>query len=157
MRREILPDGKWVDLRDKADMLVKHRRAVNSAAIHALPAINKLPKNLPTDGTPLTLADLEQTDMATLGLTVKEADSLQEAQEAVVWSQLAAWEYDDPIPATPADVSEMNGDRLEAIQQLTKVTGAALIEGVDFAPPKEGPISKPGNPTGRLANSATRS
>jgi hypothetical protein len=157
MRQETMPDGGWVGLREKADMRVKHRRAINSASIHALQAIRKLPSNLPTDGKALTAADLEKIDMNDLNLSEEEADALQRVQEAAIWAQLAGWSYDEPLPVTSADVGEMNGDRYDALAELTRGLAADIVNGVDFAPPKEGPISKPGNPTGRRAGSATRS
>ena len=157
MHTETLPDGNTVTLRDKADMLVKHRRAINAASIHALQAIRKLPKNLPTDGKPLTAADLEQIDMNDLNLSEEEADALQRVQEAAIWAQLAGWSYPEPLPVTSADVGEMNGDRYDALAELTRGLAADIVSGVDFAPEKDGPISKPGNPTGKRGGSATRS
>jgi hypothetical protein len=157
MHQETMPDGGWVSLRDKEDMKVKHRRAVNSASIHALQAIRKLPTNLPTDGKPLTAADLEKIDMNDLNLSEEEADALQRVQEAAIWAQLAGWSYDEPLPAVSADVGEMNGDRYDALAELTRGLAADIVNGVDFAPEKEGPISTPGNPTGKPDGSATPS
>ena len=155
MRRITLPDGGWVELREKADLRVKHTHLLQAAVTGAASAMRKLPDNLPEmpddpAEKAALLATLNLDDlMANGALTFDEARSLQRIQEVTVAVFTVAWSLKAP-PPTIDTVGDMEEHVYDAIAAATKNDAAAAMAGTDFSPT---PKDTPENPTGPAEDS----
>ena len=148
MRRITLPDGGWAELRESADLKVRHRHLLEAASVAATPAMRKLPDDLPTD--PVAIAALDMGEILAKGaLTFEEAHTLERLQEAVVVAFTAGWSLKDPLP-TMDTVGDMATDLYDAIAEATRGEGAKAVKDIAFEP---SPENVPGDPTGRDSGS----
>lgn len=151
MKRIDVPGGGWIELRDPAEMTMRHKKVIRSAGLAALAALkkaeNKLPKDLPTDPKE-RLAIVSKLDMAELGLNFDEAETFQTMQAANIVAYLGAWSFKEPVP-TMDTVWDMDEERYDFIANATAELNNATAE-VDFSP---NPDDVPGNPTGRGSES----
>ena len=113
MRREDLPGGQWVEVRSPEEITTRGRRGIQAIAAGMASALPKL-----KDAT----AD---TDMATLGFTEEEMDSVMRLQEATIVAFLAAWSLPDPVP-TLASVGDLPATLYDALSVATAQGGALL-------------------------------
>jgi hypothetical protein len=95
MHRIDIPGGGWVELRDPAEMTMRHKKVIRSAGLAALAALkkaeSKLPKDLPTD-LKERLAIVSKLDMTELGLNFDEAESFQTMQSrSQPWIRCGTW------------------------------------------------------------------
>jgi hypothetical protein len=155
MHRIDIPGGGWVELRDPAEMTMRHKKVIRSAGLAALAALkkaeSKLPKDLPTD-LKERLAIVSKLDMTELGLNFDEAESFQTMQAASIVAYVSAWSFKEPVP-TMDTVWDMDEERYDFLASATADLSNATAE-VDFDP---NPGEEPGNPTGRLNTSNGRS
>ena len=150
MRRITLPDGGWVELREQADLRVKHKHMMQAAFTGAMVAMTKIPDSvvtLPEDPQEraAAIAELDVNDLTAKGaLTFEEARSLQRVQEVAVVAFTVAWSLKEPVP-TIDTVGDMREEIYDAIAETTQKEAAATMQGVNFDPT---PKAEPGVPTG---------
>lgn len=162
MRRIDIPGG-WAEVREQADLRVKHKhllRAAHAAAGGAMDKLAPIARQLPDGPLPddkdAMIALLETLDLDALRsqgyLTFDELCSLQRIEEVAVAVFTMAWSLKAPLP-TIATVGDMEDEGVyEAIAAATKKDAAAAMRGVDFDPnPKadeNSPIGPPNDSNG---------
>lgn len=124
MRTVDIPGGT-AELREGADLKVRHRRLIEAAAIAAGAALPKLPTNL---------EELESLDIATLDLSIEETNSLFALQDATIVAAVASWTLPGPLP-TLETAGDLDTAVYDALAEATREMGAATATGVDFDPP----------------------
>jgi len=105
MRRETLPSGAWVDIRDKEEITQRGRRGIQSIAGSLADVLPRL-KDVDKD-----------TDMTELGLTEVQMDAVIRIQEATVVAFVAGWSLPDPVPTilTVGDLPALLFDELSVV------------------------------------------
>jgi hypothetical protein len=150
MRRIELPNGGWAEVREQADVRVKHKHLLRAALTGASTAMRKLPTDLPQlpDDPVERAAFLQTIDLNALTangvLNFDDVMALQRVEEIAVAVFTVAWSLKVP-PPTVDTVGDMEENVYEAIAAATRKDAAAVMRGVDFDPTPE---DKPGSPTG---------
>lgn len=155
MRRIPLPDNGWVELREPADLRVKHKHLMQAAYTGAMVAMNKIPDFVATlpkepQERAAAIALLDVDDLTAKGaLTFDEARSLQRVQEVTVVAFVVAWSLKEPVPNVDT-VGDMREEIYDVIAEATQKDAAAALQGVNFDPT---PRDESGNPSGPASDS----
>ena len=140
MKTVTIPGGNAV-LREQDEIRVRHKRLIESAAVAASTALEKLP----TDRD-----KLESLNLAELALTRDEANSLFELQDATIVAALIGWTLTQPLP-TLDTIGDIEPAVYDALANATRELGTAVVAPTDFSPSdptKPGFEESPTQPSG---------
>lgn len=84
-------------------------------------------------------------NMAVLQITAAEFDHIWELQDATTWAQLVSWTLDAPLPASPADLADLDAELYDALTIIGGRIGAETITGEGFTVAS---VEDPASPTG---------
>jgi hypothetical protein len=126
---------------------VRQRHDIESAAVAAASALDKLPK---------TREELETVVEGSINLTREEARSLFVLQEATIIATLASWSLPGPIP-NENTIGDMDPDVYDALAAATTEIGVATVAPVDFNPTDPAGADFQASPTTPSGGSAAAS
>jgi hypothetical protein len=124
MRTVDIPGGT-AQLREKQDIKVRQRQLIESRAVAASSALEKLPD---------TMDELEAFDLSKSGMSAAEADSLFALQSATIVAALASWSLPDPLP-TIDTIDDMDQELYDALGEVTTSVGKEIVKPDVFDPP----------------------
>jgi len=129
MKTVEIPGGQ-AQLREKADIKVRHRRLVEAAAMAAAPLLAKLPEDVATRQA------LTEAEVLALGVSRQEANAMLELQDATIIAALASWTLDQPVPDMDT-VGDLDPELYDALSAATAALGAEITQET-FDPPDPG-------------------
>lgn len=139
--------GGTATLREKDDIKVRQRQLVESRAVAAASALEKLPEDRD---------ELEGFDITQSGLTGAEADALFDLQSATIVAAIASWSLPGPIP-TMDTIGDLDGDLYDELGVVTSSVGKEIVAPDDFDPtdPRSPEFkSSPTTPSGASADAS---
>jgi hypothetical protein len=110
--------------RIRETLSVRQRHDIESAAVGAASALDKLPKDR---------EELETVDESSIHLTRDEARALFVLQEATIVATLVDWTLPGPIP-NENTIGDMDAEVYDALADATSEIGVATVAPTDFEP-----------------------
>lgn len=127
--RIIEVEGGTVTFRDREEITVRHRQALERAGVAAGSALAKVPDDKTQPG------GKDWQALGRAGLTDAEWEAVQNLQNRTILLLLLEWSFPEPVPKTLDDVLDMPASRFDLLERAFRaLPEGALWEETSFEP-----------------------